>query len=273
MVCSIVKKSVVGAVLGAGALYMAFGTHAPSYVKTAFHKVRQNAKDAVDPQFEIDRARDEIANLRPMIETNIETLARAEVDAEHLERETATIQTNLDREKKVILGLRDQLKTGEVRLTGHTADAADEIKGDLAHRYDHFRYVEQLLTEKQATLKAKRKTIKAAHDQLESLRTQKSTLLAKLAGIEARLRMIEATSVKNEFHFDDSALSRAKQTVAELEERLDVLSRRAEMEGRYAEGEGTSSRVDPSRDVVKEVDDAFGGETSRPAAKSGEKTL
>lgn len=273
MVCSMVKKGVVGAALGAGALYLAFGTHAPSYVKTAFHKVRQNAKDAVDPQFEIDRARDEIANLRPMIESNIETLARAEVDAEHLERESASIQTNLDREKKVILGMRDQLKTGEVRLTGHVADTAEEIKADLAHRYDHFRHVEQLLVEKQATLKAKRKTIKAAHEQLESLRTQKSTLLAKLASIEARLRMIEATATKNEFHFDDSALSRAKQTVADLEERLDVLSRTAEMEGRYSELEGTSRLLDPSRDVVKEVDDAFGGQSSRPAPKALEKSL
>ncbi len=273
MVCSMMKKGLVAAALGAGALYLAFGTHATSYVKTAFHKVRQNAKDAVDPQFEIDRARDEINNLRPMIEKNIETLARAEVDAEHLERETATIQANLTSEKKVILGLRDQLKSSEVRLASHGTDTADEIKGDLAHRYDHYRYVEQLLAEKQATLKAKRKTIKAAHEQLENLRTQKSTLLAKLAGIEARLRMIEATAAKNEFQFDDSALSRAKETVTELEERLDVMSRRAEMEGRYAGLEGTSRVVDPSRDVVKEVDDAFGGNGSRPAPKSGEKSL
>ena len=78
MVCSIVKKGLLGAALGAGTLFLVFGTAAPSYVKTAFHKVRQNAKDAVDPQFDIDRARDMIANLKPMVEDNIEKLARAE---------------------------------------------------------------------------------------------------------------------------------------------------------------------------------------------------
>ena len=41
---------------------------APSYVRTAFHKVRHNAKDAVPLQFEIDRAREEIASLEPAIQ-------------------------------------------------------------------------------------------------------------------------------------------------------------------------------------------------------------
>ena len=85
MVCSMVKKAVLGAALSAGALYLVFGTSAPSYVRTAFYQVRHNAKDAVPVQFEIDRARGEIANLEPAIKDNIETLARAEVDVEHLD--------------------------------------------------------------------------------------------------------------------------------------------------------------------------------------------
>lgn len=76
MVCSMVKKSVLGAALGAGALFLVFGTSAPSYVKTAFHKVRQNVKESIDPQFDIDRARQEIESLKPMFDQNKETLAR-----------------------------------------------------------------------------------------------------------------------------------------------------------------------------------------------------
>jgi len=266
-----VKKGLLGAALGAGTLFLVFGTSAPSYVKTAFHRVRQTAKDSINPQFEIDRARDEIAGLKPQIEKNIEMLARAEVEAEHLEREVKTIQANLDSEKKVILGLRDSLKSGDFRLTGHAADTREEVKGDLAHRYDHFRNVSQLLTVKEAELKAKRKAITAAHQQLENLKTQKSTLLAKLASIEAQLRMIEATQAKNEFHFDDSALARAKETVSDLEKKLEILARQAEMEGRYAGDFGTtSSYVEPGRDVVKEVDEAFGPSS---APKPGDKSL
>jgi chromosome segregation ATPase len=275
MVCSIVKKGLLGAALGAGTLFLVFGTAAPSYVKTAFHKGRQIAKDAVDPQFEIDRARDMIANLKPMVEKNIETLARAEVEAENLDREVIAVEANLDGEKKVMLSMRDSLKTGDFRLAGHVADNVEEVKAALAHRLDHFTYTSELLKAKKAELKAKRNTIKAAHEQLETLRTQKTTLLAKLAGIEARLRMIEATQAKNEFHFDGSALANAKQAVSELEERLDVLAKTAEMEARYSELSGTNSStyVDPSRDVIKEVDDALGQPVRPSSSKTGDKSL
>jgi chromosome segregation ATPase len=267
-----VKKGLLGAALGAGTLFLVFGTSAPSYVKTAFHRMRQSAKDSVDPRFEIERAREEIAGLKPQIEKNIEMLARAEVEAEHLEGEVKSIQGNLEGEKKTILGMRDSLRTGDFRLTGHMADTANEVKCELAHRLDHYKNVTQLLAEKEATLKAKRKTIKAAHDQLENLRAQKSTLLAKLASIEARLSMIEATQAKSEFNFDDSALAHAKQTVSELEERLEILARRAEMEGRYSDLGSTSSYVEPSRDVVKEVDTEFGS-VPHSSGKTGDKSL
>jgi chromosome segregation ATPase len=268
-----VKKGLLGAALGAGTLFLVFGTSAPSYVKTAFCWVRQTAKDAINPQFEIERARNDIAGLEPAFNQNKETLARAEVDAEHLEREIATVQANLEREKGTMLSLQQKLKTGDFRLTSHVADTADEVKAELACRIDHYKNVSQLLEEKQATLKAKRQLIKSAHEQLENLRTQKSTLLARLAKIEARLKKIEATQAKNDFNFDGTALARAKQTVSELEERLDVMARRAEIEGRYGDLGSSPPFVDPNRDVVKEVDDVIGQPASPPTGKTGDKSL
>jgi chromosome segregation ATPase len=266
-----VKKGLLGAALGAGTLFLVFGTSAPSYIKTAFCRMRQSAKDAIDPQFEIERARTEIANLQPAFDQNKETLARAEVAAEHLEREIGTLQANLEREKSTILSLRDKVQAGDFRLTGHGSDAAEGLKAQTFSRLDHYKYTSGILKEKQEVLKAKRQTIEAAHRKLEDLRAQKSTLLARLANIEAKLQMIEATQGGNEFNFDDSALSQAKKTVSELEERLEVIARRAEIEGRYGDLDGkTATAVDPQRDVVKEVDEAFGPAS---AAKPGGKSL
>ena len=173
MVCSMVKKGVLGAALGAGTLFLVFGTSAPSYVKTAFHKVRQNVKESVDPQFEIDRARQDIENLKPMFDQNKETLARAEVEAENLESEVGTMQANLEKAKQTILSMQHKLKTGDFRLTGHVIDTADNIKADLAERLDHYDYTADTLKQKQEVLKAKRKIIRAAHEQLSNLRQQK----------------------------------------------------------------------------------------------------
>ena len=113
----------------------------------------------------------------------------------------------------------------------------------------------------------------SAREQLETLRGQKLTLTAKLAGIEAELQKLEVTQAKNDFNFDNSALSRAKKAVSDLEERLDVMARRAEIEGRYGDLDTPPACVDPHRDIVKEVDEQFGPSDSRPAAKSGDKSL
>jgi len=265
-----VKKGLLGAALGAGTLFLVFGSSAPSYIKTAFCKVRQSAKDAIDPKFEIERARQDIASLQPAFDEQKELLARSEVAAEHLEREIGTMQANLEREKATILALRDKVKNGDFRLTGHIADTAEEIKAQCGNRLDHYTYSAGVLNEKREVLKAKRRTIEASHKKLEDLRAQKATLLARLANIEAKLQMIEATQGGNEFQFDDSALSQAKKTVSELEQRLEVMARRAEIEGRYGDLDGKSTTfVDPRRDVVKEVDEAFGpASTSKPGDKS-----
>ena len=64
----------------AAALGLVFGTAAPSYVKTSFHKARISVKRSVPIEFEIDRARQEIAALKPAINDAIEALVRAELE-------------------------------------------------------------------------------------------------------------------------------------------------------------------------------------------------
>jgi chromosome segregation ATPase len=269
--CSLAKKAVLGTALTAGALYLVFGTSAPSYVRTAFHKVRHTAKNAVPVQFDIDRAREEIASLEPAIKDNIEILARAEVETETLDREIGEMKSKLAHEKKSMLALRESLDTGNYRLAGRVNYTEDEVKGELAHRLDRYRNVTKILDEKEATLKAKQKAVIAARKQLANMAAQKKALLTKLEGIEAHLKMIEATRATNEFDFDDSALARAKSSVADLEKRLAVMERKAEMEGNFVES-GVPVSIDPGRDVVKEIDEEFGradkGTEPKPTDKS-----
>ena len=257
MACSMIKKGLLGASLGAGALYLAFGTSAPSYVRTAFHKVRDNVQHSTPVPFEIDRARDQIAELEPAIKDNIENLARAQVEAEHLDREIVQIRSNRGSEKKVLAALRSSLDSGDFKLAGNVTYTVDEVKGELKSRWDHYKQVGDLLKDKEDTLKAKQKAVIAARQQLQQMANAKQALATKLAAIEARLKSIQATKDSNEFNFDDSALARAKASVLELEKRLDVMARTAEMEGRYSDS-GIPVIIEPGRDVLKEMDAEFG---------------
>jgi len=272
MVCSLVKKGLLGAALGAGTLFLVFGTSAPSYIKTAFCKMRQTAKDSIDPQFEIDRARTEIASLQPAFDQNKETLARLEVDAKHLEKRIGELVTSLDQRRDTIVALREQIRKGDYRLTGRTVGTADDIKARLANRLDEYRGDERVLKEQRELLKVKQQLIDSAHSQLETLRAQKQSLVTRLANVEARLAVLKASQAKSDFNFDGSALARAKEAVANLEDRLDVMTTKADLDEKYGDidGKKTATGVDPDRDVVKEVDQMF-GPTSAP--KTGEKSL
>jgi chromosome segregation ATPase len=265
MACSMIKKGLLGAALGAGALYAAFGTSAPSYFWTAVHRGRDMAQNAVGIQFQIDRARADIASLEPARHNNIENLARAEEDVKVLDREIVAIRANLGAEKKVLMALRESLTTGDLKLAGNVTYTADEVKGDIKQRYDHFKAVSAELKEKEETLKAKQKAVLAGARQLSQIEAAKRTLEAKLSGIEARLKMIEATKDNNEFNFDDSALARAKASIADLDKRLNVMARTAELEGQFS-GSTIPVIVEPSRDVLKEMDAEFGPPASKPSA-------
>jgi DNA repair exonuclease SbcCD ATPase subunit len=264
MGCSLIKKAVVGTALGAGALYLAFGTSAPSYVKTAFHNFRHTVKNQVPVQFDIDRAREEIKGLEPAIKDGIAEVAWARNEIKGLEREISTTRANLEAERTAMKTIRTSLDTGDYRLAGPVRYTEDEVKADLAHRLDSYKNSKRTLEDREATLKAKMKTLAAAESHLKQMAEAKKALSVKIEGIEARLRMIETTRADRDFHFDDSALARAKESVSDLEKRLDVLTLQAEMEGKYSDT-GVPIGIEPGRDVVKELDAEFG-----PPAKKGE---
>jgi chromosome segregation ATPase len=271
MVSSMVKKVLIGAALGAGALFLVFGTHAPSYVRTAFHKIKRDVKQSVPMPFDIERAREEIAGLEPAIHENIEKLARAESKVEDLDKEIGTIRTSMDGDKKALLTLRKSLDTGEYRLAGHSrvAYTEDEVKADLARRLDSLKNQKNILIAKETTLKAKQSEVIAFRQQLDTMISEKKRLSTKLDEIEAKLRQIEAAQAANQYqHIDGSALSHVKETVSELEGRLKVMARTAEIENHYAET-GVPVISDPSRDVVKEIDNEFGQSSDSLASKPG----
>ena len=166
-----------------------------------------------------------------MFDQNKETLARAEVEAENLEREVATIQANLDREKKTIVSLQDTLKTGDFRLTGHVTDTADEVKAELANRLDHYDYTSDLLKQKQEILKAKQKIIQTAHEQLETLKDAEVDAAGQAGQHRSQVAVDRGHPVQERLQLRRQRLVPRQADVSELEERLDVMAHRPRSKG------------------------------------------
>lgn len=256
MICRTLKKGVIGAALGAGALGLIFGTSAPSYVKTTFHKARNTVKGSVPIEFEIERAKQEIGALDPAISGAIEALVKAQIEAEHLQRDIASTRDEMNTEGRALQALNEHLKTGDLHLTGGVAYSAKEVKNDLVRRMDHYKIVKTLLTEKQETLNILQKNVLSAKEGLSAMQNARRDLSARVDGAEAKLNQIKAARTSNEFNFDDSAVGQAKKTVTELEMKLEQMARVDDLKGKYAD-RAVSVTVDSDRDVAKEIDAEF----------------
>ncbi|MGE3822074.1 MAG: hypothetical protein AB7I30_21885, partial [Isosphaeraceae bacterium] len=147
-----------------------------------------------------------------------------------------------------------------------------EVKADLAARMDHYAFVTDILKQKEETLKSRQMAVEAARLKLQQMNAQKRALAAQVESIQAKLQSIEATEATNEFHFDDSALARAKATVADLEKRLEVKTRLAEMEGHFSGGPAPTT-LSGDRDVLKEFDSKFGADAQQAPASFDKKSL
>lgn len=266
MLFTFMKKAVVLGTAGVVGLVAIRGTSAGSYMTTAFSKARLAAKDAVPVQFEIERARNEVEALTPAIRQHIEQMARAEEDVRTLEGDITETTANLEKQKTALLALRQQVDDGKIHKTSGSNNLRS-MQESLRNRLETYNRCERILEEKKATLASRQKVVESAREHLTAIATHKKALESKIEEIQARLAAIEATNAQNKYHFDGSALARAKQSVAELDRRLNVVSRVSEMEGRLTEDGSLGPAPAPIGDVTKEIDAKFG--TPKPAEGNG----
>jgi chromosome segregation ATPase len=269
MVCKMVKRGVLGAALGAGALALLFGTAAPSYVKTAFHGVRQSVKDGVPPEFQVQRAKQQLADLTPAILKCSENVARADVKVEKLQEEILAGRADLDRQAKSIVALREKLDTNE-QLASQSAPSKGRVKVELARRYDRYKAAQKVLADKEQTLELRKKAVEAARDQLSNMLAAREALKVKIEGIETKLNQVRAAEAASEVSIDDSALARLKETVSDLEEQVEVMDRVTAAQQKLVDVPQESLVED--RDIASEVDAEFGQPAPAPAV-AGEKPL
>jgi chromosome segregation ATPase len=252
------KRGLIGAGVAALALSLLFGAKAPSYVKTAFHHMRHSASDAIPIRFEIERARQELANLQPAIDSNIETVARAEEDVKELRGEIAAHQANLTRNQRELVALRRTLGSdGTLRTDSGATYSAEEIRKELRGRLEHCRESKQTLVEMQKTLKLREQAVASARQQLKEVMSQRRLLETQIEAIEARQKAIEAARATGSFAIDDSALARVKQTINELRKRQNVMVRSDELRGQYVD-KHVPVDLEATGDVLREIDAEFG---------------
>lgn len=266
-----IRKLLIGAVAAVAIGALLLGTDVFSYLGTSASKVRSGVKNAIPLEFEIQRAKHMVDNLVPDIRQNMHVIAEEEVNAEDLQKEIASAEKNIGQERDRILALRKDLQSGNdsFRYAGRSY-SGQQVKADLAHRFDRFKTAESTLKTKQQILEARKKSLEGSRAKLDGMLAAKRDLEVQVENLEAQLKVVQAAATTSKYQFDDSRLSKAKQLVAEIRKRLEVAQRIVDQEGKFDDGIPVDEST--AEDVAEQIDAYFHVEKS-PQPQLTEKSL
>lgn len=257
------KKAIVvgGVVLLLGVL---FGR---THLRTAVGMARQAVKDNVPVQFDIKRAREMIKGLAPEIEKNMHVIAREETEVAKLEKQVSAAESLLAKDRDGILRLKKDLASGsETFVYCGRNYSAKQVKEDLTHRFDQFKTREATADNLRQILAARQASLLAAREKLEGMLAAKRTLEVDVENLEARLKMVEVRQTTSDYNFDDSELSRTKELISEIADRIDVAEKLVNAGTGYQDQIPLDEAAE-DRDIADEVAKYF---SEKPAAGQAE---
>ena len=260
-----IKKTLIVAG-GLGALSVIFfGRDAVSYVSTSVCKVKDSVTDNVPIDFQIDRARKMVKELVPEIRRNMHVIAKEEVEVERLHGQIAISEGHLDKDRGELIRLRSDLSENKrvywYGKDGNRRYSAEEVKTDLARRFERYKTSDATLNSLQDILAARQRSLDAARAKLEGMMAAKRELEVQVENLEARLKMVQVAQTASDFNFDDSHLARVKDLVTDIRTRLDVAERLVNAEPQFQDQ--IILEEPASDDIVEEVAQFF--ELDRPA--------
>jgi len=223
-----IKKAIL-VVTGLGVTTLVlFGRDAASYVSTTYGRVTSSVKDSVPVEFQIDRARAMVRDLEPEIRNSMHVIAKEEVAIEQLNQQIGTNQDKTDKDKRDILRLQADLGQGkELYRYASRSYSNDEVKQDLARRFNRFKVADDTLASMKQMRDAREKNLDAAQQKLSAMINARRKLEVDVQNLEAKRKLVEVAQASSEYVFDDSQLARCKELIGDIRTRLDVAAKLA----------------------------------------------
>lgn len=251
-----VKRILVGTALVAVLGGFVFGRDLFSYLRTGAASLRQAVKAEVPIEFELQRARNLVEQLVPDIRRCMHVIAEQQVEVEHLQQQIARKEEELSKQRDALVSLRNDLGSGRsVFVYANRTYTPQEVKQDLAARFERFKAAEEILAADRKILAAREQNLAANQEKLQGMLQAKKELEVKLEQLQARLETVRAAETVSTLTFDDSQLSQARKLIAELNKQLDIKQRMLDAEGKFTglipvENEN----VDNPEDICQQID-------------------
>lgn len=252
------RKALVGSAILLTMGSFVFGRDVFSYMRTWSSSVKNAVKNEVPIEFEVERARELVEKLVPDVRDCMHVIAEQQVDIEQRLKEIARREQGIGDQKQRILTLRSDLDSG--RSTFQYASrtyTSDQVRRDLALRFNRYKAAEETLSRDQQILAAHRKSLRANEDKLDTLLVAKQDLQVKIEQLEARVKTVQAAEAASSLEFDDSRLARAKSLIRDLNKQLDVKEKMLDAEGKFTGLIPVDSPAEPVIDNITEEIDLY----------------
>lgn len=267
---------------GAGTLMVlavvVLGPAAFMHIKQAFGWVRNEVKDAVPVEYQLEQAEATIEEIIPEIEACKRVVAQEQVEIRHLEEEISRLDAVQTQRSELLMAHNAALKSGQTVLTSaNRAPSRPALERELRLALRNHQNSESLLESKRRLLEARQRSLQAAQQKLVTVCSEKENLKVTVEQLRAQLRetqALEATSSK--FHLDDTRLGDVKELLARVRKRLDVAQQIIENEaGATFE---LPEPITEATSVTVEIDRYFGdrslkGSTASTPLQIGTATL
>jgi chromosome segregation ATPase len=254
MIWKAIKVGVLGTAATAVVGGIVFGSDLGSYMKSSARCVSTAMKDNVPVEFELRRARDLLDEILPEMQANIRAIAEQEVELANLRAEIGDADKALAEQKGKVGKVRDCLATsGNAFSIGQVVYTRDELKGDLARRFERTKEAEMALSGKRRLLSNREKTLAASMQALERTQGQRAQLESQIASLETQNKLIQMASVDSGVQFDHSKLAKTERLIADIKKQLDVSERVLAHEAKFVDAIPMDKPVD-EKELLTEVD-------------------
>ena len=194
-----------------------------SYAKCGLDWLKTSASEAVPLEWEIKRARQMIAELKPEIEDNAHRIAREKVQISKLKKQHAEASEGLAEGRDQIERLTNDLKQGSDQYTyAGTTYTSVQVKSDLASRFKRLKTKTETADKLNQILKARETSLKTTQDRMSSMMLAKRQLEVEIENLQARLGALRVAETNGNVKLDDSHLARTRDLLDEIAIRIDV---------------------------------------------------
>jgi chromosome segregation ATPase len=263
------KKLLIAVVAVAVGLAVVRSTKLGSLMRVKWNEATAWCDKQVPVPDEIARLRLEIANLGKDTKGHCQLIAEEMVSVDNLKREIGEIEAKLEKQKKKVTALRDALAEGgtqRVVLNDETYPRV-RVEKQLARDFDNYKNCEAQLTAKKKLLESRQECLAKAREQLTAMQDARRDLEVQVSQLEAEYNTLKVTQTKSKFALDDSALSKVKEGVQALRNRIEADSKAAALQAEFGDGPINVGDTVKTKDLLKEIDAKFGKDSGKVASK------